>query len=146
MPNVIAARSATAEWTGDLQSGKGEITTPSTVLAKAAVTFPTRLGEPEGHTSPEELIAAAHASCFAMSMSGALGTAEIGYEAITVTATLSLGRVDGITAFTAADVQVSVTASTAGPQATREAIEEADSRCPVSNALRATMPVTVTVA
>src|SRR6478672_9019086 len=98
----IAARTATVEWTGPLQSGSGVVTVPSEVLVGAAVTYPSRLGEPEGHTSPEELIAAAHAGCYAMSLAAVLGKQSLPYRRISVDTTLTLSRVDGQLQFTAA--------------------------------------------
>jgi lipoyl-dependent peroxiredoxin len=137
------SRSAEVAWTGSAQAGTGLITTPSGVLAETPVTFVTRTGEPDGHTSPEELIAAAHASCFAMSLAGALGTAGIAFTSADVAATLTMGRVDGVPRLTAAVVEVVVAGDDLRSSAVQAAVEAADARCPVSTALRATMPVTV---
>ena len=69
-------RTATAEWRGGLKDGKGEISTQSGVLAKTQYSFGTRFEQGAG-TNPEELIAAAHAGCFAMALSMILGEAKL---------------------------------------------------------------------
>src|SRR4030095_3677076 len=65
-------RSVTTDWEGGLMDGKGEAKAGSGAFT-LPVTFPNRIGEPAGKTSPEELMAAAHAACFAMAMNAALG-------------------------------------------------------------------------
>ena len=72
-------RQASAEWRGDLKGGKGTITTPSGVLQSTQYSFGTRFEEGKG-TNPEELIAAAHAACFAMALSAQLGEAGMTAE------------------------------------------------------------------
>jgi osmotically inducible protein OsmC len=139
----IASRSAEVEWTGSLQTGSGVVSVPSAVLVGAGVTYPSRVGEPEGHTSPEELVAAAHAGCYAMSLAAVLGKRSVAYQGLSVNATLTLSRVDGQLTFTRAELNVVVRGEDVDEEAMKAAVEEADGRCPVSNALRATMPVTV---
>ena len=72
---VETIRSAEVVWTGDLLHGAGHISVDSAVVHEAPVTWPARVESPEGKTSPEELIAAAHASCYAMALSHTLAEA-----------------------------------------------------------------------
>lgn len=68
----MPSRDATTHWAGGLQDGTGDVTLDSSNAGQYRVSFPTRSGDPNGHTSPEELIAAAHSSCLAMNLSGVL--------------------------------------------------------------------------
>src|ERR671936_614036 len=68
----MPSRDATTHWEGGLQAGKGEVTLDSSNAGQFPVSFPTRAGDPEGQTSPEELIAAAHSACYAMSLANLL--------------------------------------------------------------------------
>jgi len=86
-------RKATAIWRGGLKDGKGNISTESGVLAQTPYGFGTRFETGLG-TNPEELIAAAHAGCFAMAFSAELGKAGITPEAIHATATVTLDKTD----------------------------------------------------
>ncbi len=82
-------RSATAIWNGSLKEGSGNLTTPSGVLHSAQYSFGSRFESGPG-INPEELIAAAHAGCYAMALSGALGEAGFKPERIEVTAEVNL--------------------------------------------------------
>ena len=82
-------RKAKAVWNGDLKNGKGLMTADSGVLQNAQYSFSTRFENGKG-TNPEELIAAAHAGCFSMALSGELGKAGITPESINTTATVTL--------------------------------------------------------
>jgi osmotically inducible protein OsmC len=144
-PSFAISRHATVDWTGGLRDGSGVVSIPSEVLRNASVTYATRLGEPEGHTSPEELLAAAHASCFAMSLAATLGTHVVPFEGLLVQATLTLGRVEGRLRLIGAQLAVELRADSVDAAALDAAVAEADSRCPVSTALRATMPVRVEI-
>src|SRR5450756_2596961 len=84
-------RSASAVWQGGAQDGNGRISTDSGVLSGARYGFTTRF-ENEPGTNPEELIAAAHAACFAMALSGRLGAASMTAESLVVKATVSLDK------------------------------------------------------
>src|SRR3954454_5562631 len=86
-------RKASAVWQGNLKGGKGTISTASGVLSKTQYSFGTRFEQGIG-TNPEELIAAAHAGCFAMALSMILGEAKMVAESIHVTATVSLENVE----------------------------------------------------
>jgi osmotically inducible protein OsmC len=69
-------RNASAKWQGDLKTGKGTVSTDSGVLSETQYSFSTRFENGKG-TNPEELIAAAHAGCFTMALSGQLGAANL---------------------------------------------------------------------
>src|SRR5437762_13206468 len=82
-------RKASAVWQGGLKDGKGTISTDSGVLSNTQYSFSTRFEDGKG-TNPEELIAAAHAGCFSMALSGQLGGAGLSPESIRTTATLTM--------------------------------------------------------
>src|SRR6266853_5111227 len=86
-------RKASAVWQGGLKDGKGTISTDSGVLDKTQYSFSTRFEDGKG-TNPEELIAAAHAGCFAMALSGQLGNAGMTAESLEVTASVTLEKTD----------------------------------------------------
>ena len=129
-------RNANAEWRGGLKDGKGTISTDSGVLENTQYSFSTRFEDGKG-TNPEELIAAAHAGCFSMALSGQLGKAELTAESIKTTATVTLDKVDGN--FTITEVHLQVTARV--PGASQEqfdtAANNAKAGCPVSRVLNA---------
>ncbi|HEV7903316.1 MAG TPA: OsmC family protein [Pyrinomonadaceae bacterium] len=129
-------RNANAEWRGGLKDGKGTISTDSGVLEQTQYSFSTRFEDGKG-TNPEELIAAAHAGCFSMALSGQLGKAELTAESIRTTATVTLDKVEGN--FTITEVHLQVAARV--PGATQEqfdtAANNAKAGCPVSRVLNA---------
>jgi osmotically inducible protein OsmC len=129
-------RNASAEWRGGLKDGKGTISTDSGVLDNSQYSFSTRFEDGIG-TNPEELIAAAHAGCFSMALSGQLGKAELTAESIKTTATVTLDKVDGN--FTITEVHLRVAARV--PGATQEQFDtaagNAKAGCPVSRVLNA---------
>jgi len=87
-------RKATAVWKGDLRSGTGTLNAPSGALKNVPYTFDTRFENTPG-TNPEELIAAAHAACFAMALSAELTKAGLTADRIEATAEVTLDKVDG---------------------------------------------------
>src|ERR687898_836554 len=100
-------RSASAQWQGDLKTGKGTVSTDSGVLAESQYSFSTRFENGKG-TNPEELIAAAHAGCFSMALSGQLGNAGMTAESIATTVAVTLEKTDA--GFTVTAVHLDVTA------------------------------------
>src|SRR3954452_17670044 len=86
-------RKASAQWRGGLKDGKGTVSTGSGALQSKAYSFTTRF-ENEPGTNPEELIAAAHAGCFSMALSGQLGGAGMTADKIETTATVSVEKSD----------------------------------------------------
>jgi len=98
-------RNASAVWQGDLKQGKGAVSTASGVLSSTQYSFATRFENGVG-TNPEELLAAAHAGCFAMALSGQLGAAGLTAERIDVTATISLEKTDSGFAITESHLEL----------------------------------------
>jgi osmotically inducible protein OsmC len=129
-------RKGSAIWQGNLRAGKGAISTASGVLANTQYSFATRFEEGIG-TNPEELIAAAHAGCFSMALSGQLTNAGLTAERIETTATVNLERADA--GFTITAVHLDVRARVPGADATAFAMAANDAKagCPVSRVLRA---------
>lgn len=123
-------RSATAVWKGSGKEGSGNITSQSKVLSNASYTWRTRFRDTEG-ISPEELIAAAHASCFSMKLSFVLGNDDFIPDSIETIATIELDD-DGIK-----NSHLIVKAKVPGisPQKFKEAVEDARANCPVSKVL-----------
>jgi lipoyl-dependent peroxiredoxin len=134
----MASRTATTQWKGDLQSGTGHVELTSSGTASFDVTFPRRIGEPEGTTSPEELIAAAHSSCLAMNLTGVLGKNELSARSVEVTDEVTVDKTEGGLAITG--IVVTVRADVPGVDADKfaELAQLAERTCPVSKALAGT--------
>jgi osmotically inducible protein OsmC len=129
-------RQASAVWQGGLKDGKGTISTESGVLSETQYSFSTRFEEGSG-TNPEELIAAAHAGCFSMALSGQLGRAGLTAESIRTTATVRLEKVDDAFAITSVHLEVTARVPNAQPEAFEAAANNAKAGCPVSKVLKA---------
>lgn len=129
-------RKASAVWQGGIRDGKGALSTDSGVLDGTQYSFSTRFEDGKG-TNPEELIAAAHAGCFSMALSGQLGQAGLTAERIETTATVSVEKVDGGFAITSVHLEVSARIPGADQQAFEKAANEAKEGCPVSKVLNA---------
>jgi len=129
-------RTASAVWTGALKDGQGKISTESGVLADAQYSFGTRFEEGKG-TNPEELIAAAHASCFAMALSAEIGKAGKTPEKIETEAAVTLLKTDA--GFTVTAVHLKVKAKVPGwdPASFKTTAEAAKTGCPISRLLKA---------
>ncbi len=130
---MATERRAEVTWQGDLQSGGGTIDrVGSGAFGPLDVTWASRAEDPAGRTSPEELIAAAHASCFSMALSGALGRAGTPPERLSTSATVTFVPGEGITR-----IALEVVGRVPGldEAAFREAAEDAKMNCPVSKAL-----------
>lgn len=132
---MATERRAEVTWQGDLQSGSGTIEqVGSGAFGPLDVTWASRAEDPAGRTSPEELIAAAHASCFSMALSGGLGKAGTPPERLSTSATVTFVPGEGITR-----IALEVVGRVPGldEAAFREAAEGAKTNCPVSKALAA---------
>ncbi len=127
-------RSASAVWKGGLKDGNGTISTDSGVLSDTQYSFKTRFEQGTG-TNPEELIAAAHAGCFAMALSNELGQAGLAPESIQTTATVTLEP--SALAITAVHLNVRAKVPGADQEAFEAAANSAKSGCPVSKVLNA---------
>jgi lipoyl-dependent peroxiredoxin len=129
-------RHASAQWKGGIRDGNGTISTQSGVLSETQYSFSTRFEDGVG-TNPEELIAAAHAGCFSMALSGQLGNAGLTAESINTTATVTLDKKDGSFAITAVHLEVRARIPGADEQAFETAANNAKAGCPVSKVLKA---------
>ena len=127
---------ASAVWQGGLKDGKGEVSAASGVLSHVPYTFATRFEGQKG-TNPEELIAAAHAGCFAMALSAQLGEAGITARRIAASATVSLDKVEGGFAVTSSHLEVIIQAPGADRAAVQKAADNAKAGCPISKLLNA---------
>jgi osmotically inducible protein OsmC len=136
-------RHVTVDWQGSVMEGKGEAKAGSGAFS-LPVSFPARIGESGGKTSPEELMAAAHAACYAMALNGTLGRKNASADRTVVTATVTADKGDA--GIKIGSSRLSVTAyGLKGADAAQftEIAKEAEGRCPVSNAYRASMEITV---
>jgi lipoyl-dependent peroxiredoxin len=134
----MPSRDATTHWEGGLQAGKGHVTLDSSNAGQFEVSFPTRAGSPDGQTSPEELIAAAHSACYAMSLSNLLEQDGHPPATLDVSAEVTLGRdADG---FAITDIALTVRATVADVDAAafEGFAQTAKQSCPVSKALTGT--------
>jgi len=136
-------RKGSAAWQGDLRTGKGTISTESGALNKLPYGFNTRFGNEKG-TNPEELVAAAHASCFSMAVTSELVKVGITDPAIVTTATVELKQVNGEFTITSSHLDVMVEAKGADKSKLAAAAEAAKANCPVSKLLRAEVTMTAT--
>jgi osmotically inducible protein OsmC len=127
-------RQATAVWSGGLKDGKGNVTTGSKALSAVPYDFKMRFEEAPG-TNPEELIAAAHAGCFSMALSGELGKANITAQSIQTVAHITMEPVDGKPTVTASRLVLTVKAPGADRAAVQAAADGAKAGCPISRLL-----------
>ncbi|KHL19539.1 osmotically inducible protein OsmC [Mumia flava] len=136
----MATRSATVQWTGGLQDGSGQVSLDSSHVGTFDVSFPRRIAdEAGGVTSPEELIAAAHASCFAMALSGGIEKAGGTPGATSITADVTVGPDEEQGGLKISRIALDVTVSAEGISADDfdRVAEETKTGCPVSKALAA---------
>ena len=129
-------RKASAVWQGGLKDGKGTISAESGVLTNIPYSFAKRFGEEKG-TNPEELIAAAHASCFAMATSGQLGSAGITAQSISASAVVVLEKLESGFAVTSSHLDVTIVAPGADRAKIQTAADNAKAGCPISKLLNA---------
>lgn len=137
------SRHVSINWTGPIMEGSGMVAAGSGAFS-LPVTFPRRIGEPEGMTSPEELMAAAHAACFAMALNGFVGRkgGAIAKTRITCTVTADKGE-SGIT-ITSSALSLTAEGLTGIDEAAfLEAAQTAKTNCPVSKAYAGSMTVTL---
>ncbi len=131
-------RKASAVWHGSLKDGKGSLLTESGVLRETQYSFSTRFENGSG-TNPEELIAAAHAGCFAMAFSAELGKAGLTPEAIHATATVSLDKTDAGWTVTASHLDVTAKVPGADKTQILSIANVAKLGCPISRLLKASV-------
>jgi osmotically inducible protein OsmC len=133
-------RSARATWNGGLKDGRGSFTVGSGAITDQKVTFRTRFEDAPG-TNPEELIAAAHASCFSMALSAQLGERGITPDAIETTCTVTFENLT----LTQSMLQTTVTARGADRATVQDAAAAAKAGCPISKVLRLDIVLDLTV-
>ena len=139
---MATERRAEVTWHGDLMSGDGTIeNVGSGAFGQLRVSWPARTERPNGQTSPEELIAAAHASCFSMALSHALAQAGAPPESLSSSATLTFEPGKGITR---AVLDVQGTVPGIDERQFRQAAEQAKDDCPVSQAMKGNVDMSVT--
>ena len=142
---ATADRRAEAQWEGALTSGSGEVSLATSGAGSFPVTWASRVEKADGRTSPEELLAAAHASCYAMAFSATLGRGDTPPERLHVVATVSLNPKEG-GGFQVTDSKLEVTGVVPGLDQAgfQAAAETAEQGCPISNAIRNNVAITVT--
>lgn len=128
-------RKASAVWKGGLKDGKGAISSDSGVLDSTQYSFGTRFEDGKG-TNPEELIAAAHAGCFSMALSGQLGNAGMTADEINTTCTITLEKTDAGFTVTASHLDVRVKIPGADKATFETAAANAKAGCPISRLLK----------
>jgi osmotically inducible protein OsmC len=139
-----AVRRADVTWNGDLLSGSGVVTAgTSGVFKELPVSWVSRTEAPGGRTSPEELLAAAHASCFAMALSFGLANAKTPPARLQVSASVTFDRSDG--GFKVVSSALTVRGRVPGldENGFRKAAEAAKDGCPISQALRGNVQLSV---
>ena len=138
---AMFSRSVTVDWSGPIMEGKGVAKAGSGAFS-LPVTFPSRIGEPAGTTSPEELMAASHAACFAMALNGTLGRRNGSAARTVVTATVSADKDEqGITVKKSTLHVVAEGLKGMDEAGFREAAQLAESKCPISMALRGSVTI-----
>ena len=137
-------RTATAQWKGGLKDGKGTVSTQSGVLSQTQYSFSTRFENGIG-TNPEELVAAAHAGCFSMALSGQLGNANMTAQTIDTKATLTFEKTDAGFTVTAIHLDVKARIPGGNKAAFDKAAEEAKKTCPISRLLNTKISMAATL-
>ena len=136
-----AERKALVEWEGNLPSGRGTFTVGSGAMEDFPVTWASRVDRPDGKTSPEELLAAAHASCYAMALSHTLAGRGALIEQVTVEAVAALD--DELLRITSVNLDIRGSIEGLSEEEFRLVAEEAERTCPISNAVRGNIVVTL---
>ena len=135
------SRSVNVDWTGPLMEGKGQAKAGSGAFT-LPVSFPSRVGDAGGNTSPEELVAAAHAACYAMALNATVGRKGGSIGRTHVTATVVADKSDAGIKLTTSKLKV-VAEGLQGIDKGQfnEVAREAESKCPISNALRGSLSI-----
>jgi osmotically inducible protein OsmC len=132
---AMAERNATCIWEGDLAHGGGKVTSGSGALGELPVTWASRTQRSDGKTSPEELVAAAHASCFSMALANGLTEAGNTPEQLSVTANVTLDQRDGAPTVTTSELTVRGRVPGLDQAGFEAAASDAGKNCPISRAL-----------
>jgi osmotically inducible protein OsmC len=140
---IKAERTARVAWQGGLAQGSGRVTMQTGALGEFGVSWPSRVEDPQGRTSPEELIAAAHASCFAMAMSAELENAGYTPDRLEVEARALIDDTGEGLSIKSMHLDVRGAAGGADAAGFQRAAEAAGQGCPVSKALSGRVQITV---
>jgi len=141
---MAAVRTATVTWKGDLTSGEGVVSAGSSQLfTDLPVSWASRTEQPDGRTSPEELLAAAHASCFAMAFSNGLAKAGTPAEHIHVEAEVTFDKLEAGWTVVSSALTVIGHAPGCNQAAFAAAANEAKDGCPISRALKGNVAISV---
>jgi lipoyl-dependent peroxiredoxin len=137
------SRTVTVDWSGPIMEGKGEAKA-GTGAFRLPVTFPSRVGEPAGHTSPEELLAASHAACYAMALNATLGRKQASASRTLITATVTADKSESGIKLVSSKLKVSAE-GLKGIEKSQfaDVAREAESKCPISNAIRNNLQIEV---
>ena len=140
---AMADRTASTVWEGDLAHGNGNLSLKSGATGDLPVTWASRTERSDGKTSPEELIAAAHASCFSMALSHGLSEAGHEPERLDVSATVTLDLVDGAPKVTTSKLTVRGRVPGIDQSEFEKAAQDAGQNCPISGALKGNLDIQV---
>jgi len=141
---MATTRQADATWAGDLLKGRGTVTAATTgVFRDLPTTWASRIGEPEGVTSPEELLAAAHASCFSMAFSNELAKAGTPPTRVKASVAVTGDKLESGWTVLSAAITVSAVVPGATEASFQEAATKAKDGCPISKALKGNVDLSV---
>jgi len=142
MPRIV--REASVSWEGTTARGSGVVSAATSGAFELPFTLASRVGDPEGKTSPEELVAAAHASCYVTSLGTELARAGTPPDRMSVRCVITMDQIEsGDHRIVASHIEAAAVAPGADAEAVARAAEVADAGCPISALIRAGAEVTV---
>lgn len=143
---MAQTRTSTTVWTGDVQTGSGQVTGDTGALGEQKVTLSNRINAAEGLTSPEEYLASAHSSCLAMNLAATLAKQGTPADSITVTSAVVVGPKDGGgLEVKSANVEISGKVSGLTAEQFTEVATVAEQTCPIANVMRGNVPSDVKI-
>jgi lipoyl-dependent peroxiredoxin len=137
-------RTASAQWTGDLNTGGGILSTTSGILSSTPYSYKSRFEQGSG-TNPEELLAAAHAGCFTMALSLGLSQAGMKPQSLETTCTIALEKGSNGFAITQSHLELKARVPGASKEAFESAVQQAKANCPVSKLFNTEITVNSTL-
>ena len=142
MPRIV--READVSWEGTVSRGSGVVSAASSGAFELPITIASRIGDPEGKTSPEELVAAAHAACFVTSLGSELAREGAPPERLSVRCTITMDQIEsGDHRIVSSHLAARVAAEGVDAARLERAAEAAEAGCPISALVRASATVTV---
>jgi lipoyl-dependent peroxiredoxin len=143
---AITERSARTIWEGDLKTGEGNVSSGIGTFTDVKMSLPTRIGEANGYSSPEDMLAAAHSGCLAMNLSGTLANNGTPAESLDVNAVVGVGPKDG-GGLEVKHSHVTISGKVPGlsEEEFRTLVDKAEQTCPISNALRGNLEITTEI-